>query len=68
MISLPAELVSLSPSAPREATFTDIDQQMMPLEVQLAPETPKEAKFDEAPQPTDYSKLAPVTPKEADFE
>ena len=61
------ELISLAPSTPAEATFSD---EAAYAEINLAPTTPEEASFDDDPElirPPVAEGLAPSTPSEADF-
>jgi hypothetical protein len=61
------ELISLAPSTPDEATFSD---EVTTMEINLAPTTPAEASFDndtESISPYVIECLAPTTPPKADF-
>ena len=63
---------TLSPSAPLEATFTDLVPDPAPAAISLAPVTPREATFgDEYAEiltKNSLQSLSPITPAEADFE
>ena len=61
------DLISLSPTAPAEATFTE---ETTLNEVNLVPTTPEEASFEDDPEwisTLALENLAPQTPIEADF-
>jgi hypothetical protein len=61
------ELISLAPTTPEEATFSD---EATTTVINLAPTTPTEASFDndtETISPSVIEYLTPTTPPEADF-
>ena len=60
------ELTTLIPVTPAEATFEEVNSDMINSSA-LAPVLPKEAEFEEMTPIVNLVSLAPVTPAEADF-
>ena len=67
-VTVVIDMVSLMPSVPKEATFSELEMLFPESTVNLAPVTPDEATFEDSYEPFDLSRLAPETPAEADFE
>jgi hypothetical protein len=60
------DLSALIPSTPAEATFEEVDIEVIEF-TSLAPVVPAEAEFEEMVPVIDLGSLTPITPAEADF-